>query len=249
MPSLKNGAFTRTYGEPSTDTWPRFHMAEVEDVLASERAGRGIFRDEERVELNFPDNPYSKPVQRVTDEHRERWPKEYEAFRRGQDIAVSGTPIDYLPGIKPSMVRELKALDIMTVEQMANLSDPGVQRIAMGGRQLKERAQAYLDDATANALITQAQANEERWQQRFAEQELRLKQQDELIRQLQEAVMQFRNAPHPLMTEVPSSRDPMEALRQGRGAPEVAQSSLAAFADMPAPRKRKAQVQTDPEAS
>jgi hypothetical protein len=234
---LKNGAYSRTYGAPTKDIWPRFHMDTVEDPLASQRAGRPIFNDVERVEFNMPGNPYSKPVFAVTDEHRERWPQEYAAFKKGGEVAINGTPIDVLPFLKPSMVRELKALDIMTAEQLANLNDLGLQRIAMGGRRLKELAEAYLDDAKAVALVTQAQAENDKKDQRIAELELRLEnamtQMTNMFQQMQERM----NAPNPLMTHVPASSDPMEAFRMhAQQAPAPVHSS---FADLPAPPRRK----------
>lgn len=43
---------------------------------------------EEHVTLFFPHYAYERPVFRVTDEHRKRWPKEYAAFRAGQSWLV-----------------------------------------------------------------------------------------------------------------------------------------------------------------
>ena len=235
---LKNGSFTRQFdGSPPRDVWPRFFWDTVKNELASAQAGIEIYQDVERVEYNMPSNPYSKPVQEVTDEHRQRWPKEYEAFKRGGEVAINGTPIDVLPFLKPAMVRTLKGLDIMTAEHLAGLNDHGLQRIPMGGRRLKELAQAYIDDTQAMAIVQKAQADSDRKDQRIAELELRV---ENMTAQMQTWFAQQQaaaNAPPALMTAVPAASDPFEIMKMAKAAPEPAQST---FADLPAvPRRRR----------
>ena len=151
--ALTNGAFTRTNGAaPGEATvYPRFFMDAVQDIIASEQQGRPIFREEERVEIIMAGNPYSKPVHRVTQEHKDRWPKEYDAFRKGEEIAVHGTPLEQWSILKRSQVLELKALGFVTVDQLAEMNDHAMQRIPMYGRRLKELAGAFIDDARAAA--------------------------------------------------------------------------------------------------
>lgn len=243
---FKNGSYTRDFdGRPPTDVWPRFHMEVVPDVLASQRSGREIYRDEERVEFNLPGNPHHKPVFKVTDEHRQRWPKEYEAFQKGQETAVSGTPIDVLPFLKPSMVRELKALDIMTAEQLANLNDLGLQRIAMGGRRLKQLAEAYLDDEKALAMVRQAQAENDRKDAQIAALTLQVENLQTQMNQFFAAHMERANAPNPLLSVPPAMHDPVELMKMGRAMPELPVQS--SFENLPEPpkRRRRATTQTD----
>jgi len=105
--SVVNGQFTRTnsFGAGVERSYPRFFIEAVEDQLASSHAGRRIFRDEERVEIIMPGNPYARPVQRVTDAHRRQWPKEYEAFKAGQELAPEGTPLEEWPRLKLLFLR------------------------------------------------------------------------------------------------------------------------------------------------
>jgi hypothetical protein len=153
--SVSNGQFTRTnsFGHGAERNYPHFFLEAVEDQLASVEAGRPIFRDEERVEIIMPGNPYTRPVQRVTDEHRERWPKEYQAFKAGHAIATDGTPLEQWPRLKRSQVLELKALGFQTVEHVAAMDDHAVQRAGMGSRHLRELAKAFLDDAVHAAAV------------------------------------------------------------------------------------------------
>jgi hypothetical protein len=153
--SVVNGQFTRTnsFGAGVERSYPRFFIEAVEDELASSQSGRRIFRDEERVEIIMPGNPYTRPVQRVTAAHRQQWPKEYEAFKAGQELAPEGTPLEEWPRLKRGQVLELKALGFKTIEQVAHMGDQAIQQVGMGGRQLCELARAFLDDAARSAEV------------------------------------------------------------------------------------------------
>jgi hypothetical protein len=91
----------------------------------------------------------------VTDFYEWRFPQEYEAFKRGQEASVTGTPLEMWPVLQPSQVAELKHQGIRTIEQLASLSDTssGVMR---GFYAMKHKAQQFLDDAkdkTATAFV------------------------------------------------------------------------------------------------
>jgi len=163
--TVTQGTFVRSHtGVSSGDnTHPRFFVDSVHDVVASERLGRPIFRDEERVEIIMPGNPHTRPVSRVTQEHKDRWPTQYEAFQRGLTLSPDGTPIEEWSILKRSQVLELKALGFATVEQIAAMNDHAIQRIGLGGRMLRERAAAFLDDAAAVQLTEQLTAQNSRF--------------------------------------------------------------------------------------
>jgi hypothetical protein len=229
--------------QPSSDMWPRFFTDEVLDARASEREGRPIYLEVERIELNYPGNPYTKPVMAVTDEHRQKWPDEYEAFKQGQDMAVHGTPLEQWPVLKRSMALELKALGFHTVEQIRDMNDHAVQRIPMYGRKMKELAAAYLDDAAAMAVVTAAQADSDRKDAKIAALQLQVEnltsQMTNMFTQLQDRL----NAPNPLATVIPGTIDPNEIAKI-----HMTAERQSAFADLPdiVPRKRRAAAKADP---
>ena len=75
MAELKQGSYTRTQGAPSSNTYPRFFTESVKDHVASAREGRDIFKPEERVEIIMPGiSQLTKPVEKVSQEHVDRWP-------------------------------------------------------------------------------------------------------------------------------------------------------------------------------
>src|ERR1700674_1234177 len=121
---LAHGTYTRTDGMPGGDrNYPRFFLHDEQDQLATEQQGRPIFKSEERVEIIMPGNPLTRPVQRVTDEHRQKWPEQYKAFKQGQEMSVEGTPLEQWPILKRAQVLELKALGHLTVEHVATMDD------------------------------------------------------------------------------------------------------------------------------
>lgn len=84
----------------------------------------------------------------ATDMHKRRFPKQWEAYKSGQDQAQSGTPLDHLFPAEPGAVLTLRAFNVFTVQQLANLSDTAMINIPMG-RTLADKAKAYLASASA----------------------------------------------------------------------------------------------------
>lgn len=86
------------------------------------------------------------------------FPRHYEAFKAGQAVAGEGTPIEELPFITAAKRAELKALNIHTAEALAQLDGTPLQRLGIGGRELKNQAQAWIDKAKDSALETRLAA-------------------------------------------------------------------------------------------
>jgi len=236
------GQFTRSL--PGSEAQPgavrpRFYMEPVQDELASAREGRPIFRQVERVEIFLPGNPYTMPVHNVTDEHRNRWGREYELFRRGMEQTVEGTPIAEWPILNRAQVRELQGIEIQTIEEVAALSDVACQRV-QGLQGLRNKARAYLDDAAALALTEKLSAENDALR---ADQVGLQRQVDELsvlVKQLHAENMSARNTPHPIATAIPGLSDPMALAMQQAGMEprEDPRSSLSGFSNEQTAQRR-----------
>lgn len=219
--------YTRSFTSPQTTrdpTIPRFHMEAVEDPIASESAGRPIFRSEERVQFIQPGNPNS-PVQLVTNAERERWPEQYAAFRRGEEATVDGTPLEQWPFLKKNHVLELKAMGIFTVEQAAGLPDQACQKIGMGGTAIRENAKAYLNDADAMKIVSQSIADKEAADAKVANLERQLDEMRAIVDRLHKEQMMMRDAPPATETYIPGQHDPVQRAAQAAQQP-VSGSSL-----------------------
>jgi hypothetical protein len=209
-------------------------MEPVQDELASAREGRPIFKNEERVEIFLPGNPHTMPVHRVNDDHRNRWPREYELFRQGMEQTAEGTPIEEWPVVNRAQVMELRSLGIQTIEEIANLSDIACQK-AMGLQGLRIKARVFLDDAAAMALTEQQGAELEKQRAELASQARQIEELKELCTRMHGELMGLKNAPNPLATVIPGMMDPVQQARNMQQAGDIAreqpQSSLGAFVE------------------
>ncbi len=209
-------------------------MDTIPDEPSSRAQGRRCYKEEERVEVYMPGNNLNIPVFKVTDEHRERWPREYEAFKAGLAAPTDGVPLEEWPALNRSQILELRYLNFRTVEDIVNASDLALQRLGMGSRVLKERATAFLDDAARIASAEKAIAEREAANSLVADLQMQLKQQGELLQQLQTRINLQGDAPHPLATLVPGTLDPST---QGGKAPDAPAGDNSAIGAMQPSRR------------
>lgn len=215
--STPNGAYTRTESfapNSSAGSYPRFYLDPVQDEVASAQQGRPIFRQLERVEIILPGNPHTRPVANVTEEHRQRWPREYGAFREGVEVSPDGTPLEEWPILNRAQVAELKHLGIKTVEHVAALDDHAMQRIGMGGRVLRDKALAYLDDAANVAMNERLSKENDDLKARLSALENQNAELGQLMTQMHTEMQQFRNTPSAVATSIPGMTDPMATAGQ-----------------------------------
>ena len=235
--SWSQNTYSRNYSSPQVgrdSSLPRFHLEPVKDEVASAAAGRSIFIQQERVQIIQPGNP-NQPVFLVTDEHREKWPEQYAAFKRGQEQTGDGTPLEQWPVLSRAQVLEMKAIGLHTVEQCAGLSDLAIQKIGMGGQKIRDLAMSYLDDAEQQALTTAALDRAEKAEGRVAGLEKQVAELRTLLDQVHGDLMNMRNQPSAIETYVPGLHDPMQPHNQAIAAPSGSASSLDALME---PRKR-----------
>lgn len=68
----------------------------------------------------------------------------YSAWQKGQEPALDGSPIEQWPPLSPAMLKMCREARIRTVEDLAAANEETLMRLGMGGRALKEKAQAWL---------------------------------------------------------------------------------------------------------
>lgn len=70
----------------------------------------------------------------------------YEAWKRGQDVVVEGTPLDAVPFVTKELVAVFARVHIRSVEDLANAEDAALSRLNIPGvRTLQRKARAFLD--------------------------------------------------------------------------------------------------------
>lgn len=128
-----------------------FHNVPTPNPLKSQaNGGIPIFDTVVHCHIQQPgERDYADPP--ATDMHKQRFAKQWAAFEKGQEPIPEGTPIDMLFPRNPEIPPTLRAIGIHTIQQMASLSEAGIQRIPIGGRQWVESAKQYLGKAEGGA--------------------------------------------------------------------------------------------------
>lgn len=136
----------------------RFFADAIENPKRTKEAGRPMFDDVEMVEFLFLDDRNTKFVAPADERSRgngptyaERYPREYEAFKRGAARAATGTPLEHWPILTTSRVHELKAMGILSVDELADATEGVIRNIGRDGRTLQEQARAFIGTAKDGA--------------------------------------------------------------------------------------------------
>lgn len=153
---------------------PRFFIHTEPDVAQSKKQGRPIYREFEAVEIRYPGNQsttHVAPAHEVFKTNKDfstgevteltyamAWNRQYQEFKEGVAQTMSGTPLSELPFLTASKRLELKALHVHTAETLAALDGPNLKRLGMDGRELKNQAQAYLDNAAGSVDVVKMAA-------------------------------------------------------------------------------------------
>lgn len=158
---------------PQRPPFVRFEQRAVEDRAASIASGGYKVRDVDFVivmQVGAKDTFEKDAVEWLADIERAAgngaYPAEwathfrqkYEAYKAGQDAPELGTSVRQWPSLSPAQVQNLIAAGIRTVEDVAAMNEPTMQRVGMGARDLKQKAQTYLDAREGNKAVEQVAA-------------------------------------------------------------------------------------------
>lgn len=137
----------------------RFELRAVEDRELTVKNGHYSTKDEATVLLTpaGSKDEVVKPVRdwleqmkhqvregRLPAEWEAMYVRAYEAWRRGEEIPLNGTPLKGWPIISPAQLQVCLAANVRTVEDLAAVNGEGLHRIGMGAQELKQRAEAWL---------------------------------------------------------------------------------------------------------
>lgn len=147
---------------------PFFRNQAVQDLNASKREGRPIFRDEVVCEIRIAGDRNFAPVvpahsmwKRIDGEevtYAQRWPQQYQRFLENSTQIAEGTPLSELPFLTEAKRQELRGLKVYTAEALASLDGKNLAALGIGGREMKNQAAAYLDRAGSSAKTVELAA-------------------------------------------------------------------------------------------
>jgi hypothetical protein len=143
----------------------------------SDALKRPVFDEVLTVEVITPGSKESSPVHellrkfdpetQMPDRERphtiNKYRRQYDAFLQGNASRdIIGTPIEQWPTATPSLVGMCKEAGIFTVDALAILSDEKLRKLGMGGREIRERAKAWVAASQGNAPLEALAAENER---------------------------------------------------------------------------------------
>lgn len=123
----------------------RFYMVPKEDPAKSAEEGRPIFTDREYVEIVAAGNANNIIRRPATDMDKDRFRRQYAAFKAGDHEQIIGTPLSEVPWLTRTQVEELMYRKIRTLEALAEVSDQNCN--APGMYNLRTKAQEWLKKA------------------------------------------------------------------------------------------------------
>jgi hypothetical protein len=138
-----------------------FFVEDEYQTFQSEKEGRAIYKPVNKVRIAFPGakSDIIKHVQ-MRDEpnspsHPNRFPRQWAAFQSQQAQVPDGTPLEMCKFIAGHRVKELKAANVHTAEQLASMPDSILQTLGMGAMRERDLAKAYISE---DAKITELSA-------------------------------------------------------------------------------------------
>jgi hypothetical protein len=188
-----------TISDPNALTHVVFRMHATPNEAKSQQAGRPIYDEMEVCDISFAGNKSTigtfpaheivgyvdDPVMgRVEQTYAQKYNQEYLAFKNSDPAALGGTPLEELPFLTQAKRLELKAVHVYTAEALAALDGNNLKMLGVDGRDLKDKAQLYID--TAQQGVSNADLQEQ------------VSKQNAVIEQMQAELEQFRAAQEPV---------------------------------------------------
>jgi len=142
----------------------QFYKKSVKQDIASDEAGRPIFKEFDFVRIMIPGDNLTEIDTYAQDSHKQRFPRQWAHYQNqvANHEDIVGTPLEQWPQITRSQADELRGLKFHTVESIADCSDLQMQRIGMvagmSPHAFREKAKAFLNLATNSADVAQREA-------------------------------------------------------------------------------------------
>lgn len=130
----------------------KFYVHTVQDVARTAATGAYRGRPVDMVRIIIPGDKHNIVERRVKESDKEKYAREYEAFRKMEDYQPDGTLLQNWPLLSRSQVEDLKYSNIFTVEQLSEVPDNMLSSLGLGGRLLRKHAKAFLETAATGAV-------------------------------------------------------------------------------------------------
>ena len=156
--------------DPDASIVALFKNMAIKNEGASAAQNRPIFDDMEVVELRYPGSKNvgvypalgfaqwvidSETGEQVKQTYAERFRRQYQQFKLHATQTKTGTTLAFAPFLTEARRAELRAQNIYTVEALAAIDGAELKNLGQGGRELKNQAMAFLEEAKSGAPNSQ----------------------------------------------------------------------------------------------
>jgi hypothetical protein len=150
--------------------WVQFEQRDKEDKMATAALGKYVGTDEDFVIITpaYGKDDVHKTVTawkdgltaqlsegKISQEDVNYYLARYDAWKKGLDMPLDGTPIKTWGAISPSQQKLLISVGILTVEDLSQMNDEGVRRVGMGAVELRRKANAWIAQLNDKGQLTQ----------------------------------------------------------------------------------------------
>lgn len=141
-----------------------FYTEEIPDEAATEAEGRPMFKTVEMCRKRVPgdrDNVVEERIKYMKPDPRKEYPVEYARFQAGEKIQAQGQLLRRWGLLDPSTVKGYESLGIITVENLAAVSDANASQVR-GLLADRQKAQDFLAMAKGLQPASEARAEAEK---------------------------------------------------------------------------------------
>jgi hypothetical protein len=124
--SPQNGG-AAVYGTPDQSI-VTFFKSSRQNTYRSAETGIPTFDDIDMVRVVHPGEGGFPIETEANAMHKHRWPRQWDAYVKGEEGKIAGTPLDFLFPASPATVKMLQGHQIHTVQQLRDLSATAIAR-------------------------------------------------------------------------------------------------------------------------
>lgn len=149
-----------------------FEEKAVQNNFRSEKEGRPFFEKKDYIRIKNAGSfdEFFQPWDSQTELFKEQHQSKYDAWKKSKEKQVDfeGTPVDQLPFLTITEIAELKAINILSVEALAEISESIILKTPFL-RDKKIKAQAYLKNAVDSKMATSLASENEKLKEQLKE--------------------------------------------------------------------------------
>lgn len=113
----------------------------------------------ERVASDWLESIKRKSLEGAPDAYPQDWveafSRKYESWKQGHEAPLNGTSVKEWPLLSPAQAENFIALRVMTIEDVAAMTEECIGRVGMGGRELREKARQWISGKEISEVAIQ----------------------------------------------------------------------------------------------